>query len=115
MVNKLPDFDDLQTIINEIATLEQEVGERKIELDVAEGQLTQKALTDTTMYINQKAPSMDYTRTAILAIDAELVKRRLEINTLDSVLKYKKAYYALELLKIEIWRTQSANERKSLL
>lgn len=114
---KLPDFDDLVRMVEIIASLELEVGELELKIDSKCADLTKLAMTDPSRYVNQKVPSMEYIKTAVLPVgfDGELVDLRLELNNKEAELHKLKELYKIQLLYIEVWRTHSANERKSLM
>ena len=86
------------------------------ELKVAEANVTKEVTTNVMYFKNDKPPSQTYIDTtwAYTGLNGELVEKRYELVKLQAEIEYAKASYDLMKLMIEIWRTQSANERIAL-
>jgi len=114
---KLPDFDDLQKIIDEIRDLEVEVGIAKIRIKDVENAIVRESVTNPKFFMNGKAPSMAYVESTLKfsGIDGELLPAREALVKLEADLEHKKLTLDLMNSIIAVWRTEQANQRRSEL
>ena len=113
---ELPDIDKLYELSELIRDLSFKKGLAKLEIQKEEANITREATNDKKWFVNNKPPSQTYIDNAwkFTGFDGNLLKKREELNHID--VELDDAYREYELLKllIEIWRTQSANERNVL-
>jgi hypothetical protein len=109
----LPEFEDMYKTIEEIRDLATEIGIAKVALAYAESEITKLATSDGKYFQNGKPPSQTYIDNTYKyqGFDSELIPMRMNLAKLEAQLAYKKASLDLDKLKLEVWRTQSANER----
>lgn len=115
----LPDFDDLINLAKEIGDIkiELEIDKNRFELLLAE--ITEITSSDEQYFINGKAPSMAYTEANYHKLGYDEiskqrlneVKERIARNT--GLLKQKQLMMDIYRDMIDVWRTQSANERNA--
>lgn len=118
MVNDfdLPDFNDMTSIIDKIKIL----GYKKIILEnkikSKEAIIVKDALTKKEHYPNDKIPSMAFITSTYLftGFNGELLPLREELAQVISDLEHSKLTFRVYEDMIEVWRTQSANERRSV-
>ncbi len=117
MIDKfeLPDFNDMARIVDRI----KELSHRKIILEnrikSKEANIVKEATTNSAYYLNQKPPSMVYIQSTYLftGFKGELLPLREELAQIISDLEHAKLTFRVFEDMIEVWRTQSANERRS--
>jgi len=110
----LPDFNDMYETIDRIKelTLTKLVLEIKIKEMISE--ITQASTNDVRYFVNDKPPSMAYLDKTFTfsGLDGELIPLRKELATLIAELEHIRLVFDLDNSRINVWRTQSANERK---
>ena len=113
----LPDFNDLDNLINVIKVLT--IKKLSIEIDIKrrESEIMRIVSTDVKYFRNGKSPAVDYIETAYIypGLDNELISERLELAETIALLDEAKLRFGILKDKIDIWRTVSANERVASL
>lgn len=110
---ELPDFDDLVQLVNKIYNLSQEKASLEIKIKIGEREAVEKGME--IIKVDGKKPSMAYIESTVkvTGIDGELVPLREKLLKLNNEIDYYKDLLEIYKLKIEVWRTMSANERAS--
>jgi len=113
---KLPDFEDIASTIKEIRELSIEKSLLDLELKAREAEINIEATRDTKHFVNKKPPSQEYIKNSwrITGFNGELIKPRKRLAALYAELEYNRLRLAMLNNLVEVWRTQSANERISL-
>lgn len=111
----LPDFDDMINIANKIFDLSMEKSKIDIEIKLKEKEAIEYAYSNMT--IDGKRPSMSYLESTVkvAGIDNNLIELRKKQMELSNEIELFKTVLDIYKLKIEVWRTMSANERASNL
>jgi hypothetical protein len=113
---ELPDFDDMTRQIEVIY----EMLKNKIILDLeikdAEAQLVRKVTSDPMYFVGGKAPSMSFIETALMpaGLDGSLLLLRQKLADYTATYERFKLLYELSKMKVDVWRSQSANQRMSV-
>lgn len=112
---EIPDFDDMIKCANKIFDLSKEKAEIDITIKVKEKESIEKGLD--LIKIDGKKPSMSYLESTVkvTGIDNNLIELRKRQQNLLNEIDYYKTILEIYKLKIEVWRTMSANERASVL
>jgi len=112
----LPDFNDMYVTIDKIKelTLKRLVLDIQIKEKISE--ITQESMVDVRYFVNEKPPSMAYLDKTFTfsGIDGELIPLRKELAAVISEVEHARLVFDLDNSRINVWRTQSANERKVL-
>lgn len=117
----LPDFDDLITLSKEIGNLKKQIALDENALEILEAEITEETSTNEAYFVNGKPPSMSYTQANYLKIGYDERTRnelkRLKDNIAKNTgkLKEKEMLFGIYRNMIDIWRTESANERHSAI
>jgi len=113
---KLPDFEDIADTIKKIREFSIERSLLDLEIKTREASINIEATKDTKYFINGKPPSQEYIKNSwrITGFNNELVKPRKHLATLYAELEYSRLRLDMLNSLVEVWRTQSANERISL-
>jgi len=114
---KLPDFDDLITLANEIGQLKSTLMLEKAELEQLKALITEKVTSEPEYFVAGKPASMTFIRSNyhVLGID-EKTKTQLRdfiiaIANNDGELRRKELLFDVYRAMIDVWRTESANKR----
>lgn len=112
----LPDFDDLDRLIIEIRDLSLEAEYLDVYIKAKEAEIVEEYTTNPVKFVNGKAVSMTQLKTTVAYTgeSGELTERRRELAKARAELEAAKLKFGLEKAKIDVWRTQSANERLAL-
>jgi frataxin-like iron-binding protein CyaY len=110
---ELPDFEDIANVIEKIREVSIKKSLIDLEIKVKEAEINIEATRDTKYFVNKKPPSQEYIKNSwrITGFDNELLKPRKHLVTLSAELEYNRLKLALLNNLVDIWRTQSANER----
>jgi hypothetical protein len=116
MAIDLPDFDDLQGQIEDIGKLAQQKAELEIAIKCRESEITREATTDTKYFTGGKAPSQAFIDNAFkyTGFADELIPTRQSLAITEAQLEVARKTFDLMKAKIDVWRTQVANERASI-
>jgi hypothetical protein len=106
---ELPDFDMLFQLALDIKNLSVKEGLLELEIKRSESDIIRHAVEGS----QGKPPSMAYLQSTIAftGVDGSLYNLRKELVEVSSELDYKKLLLDLYKRMIDVWRTQSANER----
>lgn len=107
----LPDLEELRVVIEEINTLSYEYGKLKLKLEMAEALTVlnaSKMKGDDGKLLSTSFINSTYAKTGV---NNELIPYRNDLVELSAKLENTKKRYDYLKLLIDIWRTQSANER----
>lgn len=117
ILKKIPDFDDMLGIIDNITELQR----RKLVLDVeiknAESDVVREVTTNPDYFQSGKQPSMSYIDATYKhrGVKDEIIPMRMELaNVVADLDRLRNRLDAFKTL-LEIWRTLSANERKAVI
>lgn len=112
----LPDIDEMFDILDEIHNLGIEKARLDFEIKVAEANINKIVSTDSQFFLNGKPPSQAYIDNTykFCGINNELIDKRKRLFEIDVEIEFNQARFNLLRTVIEIWRTQSANERVSI-
>lgn len=117
ILKKLPDFDDLSKLTEEIAKVSANklFIENKIKLKEAE--TVRRVTTETQFFQNGKPPSMAYIEATYkyTGADNEIISIRDELAKTTAQLEALKTRMEIYKQLFDIWRTLSANERHTTL
>lgn len=116
---KLPDFDQLITLAEEIGITKKRLLLNKALLDREHANITQSVTSDAAYYVSNKPPSMAYIKSNyhVLGISKEsreyIVSLQNQIAEDEGTLKEKELLFEVYRGMIDVWRTESANKRGS--
>jgi len=115
-LNELPDFEDLDRLINEIRELSLTIEYLDINIKAIEAEIIKDYTTDSSKFVNGKAISMTQLKSTVAYTgeNNELIEQRKELGRLIAELEAARHKFSLEKVKIDVWRTKSANERLAL-
>lgn len=113
---ELPDTDKMFDMIDEIRDKSIEKGILDIKIRKAESEITKEAMSNPKYFKDGKPPSQSFIDNAYkyAGFDNELLEMREKVLTLKSEIDYTQTKFDLYKTLIDIWRTQSRNERNSL-
>ena len=113
---KLPDFEDIASTIKKIRELSIEKSLLDLEIKTREAETNIEATRNTKYFVNKKPPSQEYIKNSwrTTGLMGELIKPRKHLATVYAELEYNRLRLAMLNSLVEVWRTQSANERISL-
>jgi hypothetical protein len=110
---QLPDFDDLFELNEHISTLSKKKLQLDLEIKLGEADVTKKVMMGDAYLIKGKPPSMEFIKNSFLltGFEGELVSLRKEFIEVSSELDMQKMRLQLYRDLIDLYRTESANER----
>ncbi len=113
----VPDFDDMQKAISEIHDMSFRKLSLEIDIKSREAEIIFKVLSDSKYFVNNRPPSMTLMDSTYkyTGIEGELLPLRKELARLTSLLDYSRSNFHLMKSKIDVWRSQTANERASFI
>jgi len=113
---ELPDFEEIANTIKKIRELSIERSLVDLGIKAKEAEINIEATRNTEHFVNKKPPSQEYIKNSwrITGFDGELMKPRKHLASLYAELEYNRLRLAMLNTLVDIWRTQSANERISL-
>jgi hypothetical protein len=113
----LPDFEQMM----EVATRISELAKRKLLLDLAlkksEADIALKVMYDETYFQKGKPPSMSFVESTymVLGLNGELLDVRREYCETVAELERVRMAYDIMKMKVDVYRTESANSRMATL
>jgi hypothetical protein len=113
----LPDIEEMFEFIDTIQVLSYEKAGLELKIKVLEAEIVRKASVDPQYFIGGKPPSMSYIDSTykITGFNDELVELRDRLTKLNSDLDSIKLKFFFYKDLIDLYRTQSANERISIV
>lgn len=113
----LPDFEDLAKLAETIR--EKNISKMLLEnkIKYLEGRVMIEARSNPKYFENGKPPAITFVEKTYFfsGFDDELLPFREELAKVSSEVEHLKMVFQLEKDKIDVWRTQSANERGTTL
>ena len=112
-----PDFEDMMEIAERIRVLSVKKLQLEAQIDTLKAKAVMEATTNTKYYINSKPPSMAFIKETYLVtgLDNELLTPKSNLVDVSTSLEYNKNLFSLKKDMLEVWRTESANKRASVL
>lgn len=114
---ELPEFEELFELSNKISSLTRSKILLDIEIKVLEADIVRDAMYNKDRWVGGKAPSMSFIEStwAYTGFDGELVKKREELANIVADLELSKLRLELYKNMMDLYRTQSADERMNLI
>jgi hypothetical protein len=115
-MTQLPDFDDLQRLIENIGYLSLEKEKLAIDIMMAEANIVRTCTTDAKYFANGKPPTMSFLDATYkqTGFDGELVPLRHQLARVTASLEVMRKTYDLTKNRIEVWRSEQATQRAAL-
>lgn len=114
---ELPDFDKIFELIDRLGNLNREIMVLELEIELGEARAITEVTVNPKYFIRGKSPTISYINGTykITGLEGELIPLRKEL--LDKRYTYDNLKTELDMYKkmIDVWRTNSANERSSIL
>jgi len=116
---KLPDFDDMIMIAEKIGQLKTTIALDKAQLDRVTAAITDEASTNPICFVGDKPPSMAYIKSNYHVLGLDQITREeldaLRTRLADSEGKLRELELVFDVYRamIDVWRTESANQRNS--
>lgn len=118
---QLPDFDDMVNLAGSIGTTKTKLETEKADYDILRADITNYVMNHKELWDNGKVPSTAHIHDTyhIVGYDEETRKaldvKRKNIATLSGYLDELELKFKIWQAMIDVWRTESANLRNSLL
>ena len=118
---ELPDFDDMMKLASEIGNTKTQLMFKEATLEMMLAEITQRVTTNPDYFIGGKAPSNAHIQSTYHILGENTAQRemliefRVAIANLTGKLKEDEALFKVYQEMINVWRTQSANERGAYL
>jgi hypothetical protein len=118
---ELPDFDDMIALATKIGKSKIELTISKNTLDVVLASITKKVTSDPIYWMSGKPPSNAHIQDSYHVLGTsdeertQIFKLKDTIANLDGNLKTDEMIFDVYRELINVWRTQSANERSAFL
>jgi len=114
---ELPDIERMFSLIDEISELSFNKIRLELEIKVSEAEIVKEATANDKYYVGGKPPSMSYIESTwkVTGFENELVKLRNELAKVGTDLENSKLKFYFYRDLIDLYRTQSANERINLV
>ena len=117
MNTNLPDFEDLYQLAKDIRdlSLSKMLLENKIKYE--EAKVMVEARSNTKYFENGKPPAISFIEATYLftGFDDSILPLREQLAEVSSELEHQRLFFQLQKDKIDVWRTQSANERNATI
>jgi hypothetical protein len=113
---ELPDFDDLQRLIENIGNLSLQKETLEIDIMMAEATTIRTCTTDPKYFSGGKAPTMSFLEATYkqTGLDGEIVPLRYKLADVTARLEILRKTYDLTKNRIEVWRSEQATQRSAL-
>lgn len=110
---ELPDFNDMMKLVEEISNLSKRKTLLDITVKVKEAEVTREMTTDEKYFVKGKPPTQAFIDNSwkYVGFNNETLKVREELVEVSANLELAKNKFQLYRIMIDIWRTESANER----
>jgi hypothetical protein len=117
MTVTLPDFDDMASLSEKIGDTLKKKLILELEIQLAEADIVKEVTTNADFFVNGKAPSMNLIDATykFKGLQGELFPKRIAVAELTADVERYRRLYSILHDKIEVWRTQSANDRSSVV
>lgn len=118
---ELPDFDDMIKLAKEIGSKKTRIMLLEAGLDALLAEITQTTTTDEKYFVGGKPPSVAFIKENyhVLGLNDEhkatIINLKFDIANLTGELKADENLFKVYQEIINVWRTQSANERGAYL
>lgn len=111
----LPDLQIVVDTIEKVYKLNLERGKIELYLKLSESDITKQAVNNKAYWVSDKPPSQAFIDSAYKpsGFSGELEEKRYRLIEIDAELSKYKSLLDFYRTIIDIWRTQSANERLS--
>lgn len=121
LVESLPDFDDMDTVVRVATTAKAKLETLKNNLQSAIAEYTLQALTNEKYWVGGKPPTAAYCQSVISVIGNSERERSYLDSVRAEIIEQERTYQEAKLLldnmksRIAVWQTSSANHRKTNL
>lgn len=118
MAIELPSFEKMQEIQEKIRDLSIQRGILDLKIKEIEAVIIEKMSKEDKYFINGKSPSMAYitsSSTYLRGEDGSLFEMRKSLERIKTEIEYYKMSLDLMNKMIDVWRTQTANERMLMM
>lgn len=108
------DFNKFNDLIQKIKQLMYDEEMLELKVKFLEAQVVEEVTTNPKYFQNGKQPSMAYIESTwkFKGIDTEIYDERVKLADIKSQLTEAKLQYDTLVRNFEMWRTESANQRK---
>lgn len=119
--NLVPDFEDFEQMIAEVARVRAEILTIKVALSKLEARCMREALTNSAYWVGGKRPAMNYCEKIVKELgnteedSVNLTNLRTELANKTETYQLLQGLIALGKDKLSLYQTISANTRKSFL
>lgn len=112
-----PDFDDMVKVSTAIREKALEKKYLELAIEKAESDIILKVTNDPTFFHNGKAPSVSFIKSAYMfqGLNGELIEVRQRLADVSAELDHLKREFELMKGMLDVWRTESANKRASVV
>jgi hypothetical protein len=110
---ELPDFEIMASAVERITSLSEKKGVLEIQIKEQEASIFKRALVEEKYFQNGKPASATFVENAYkyTGFEGEILPLRYELLAVSTQLDNTKANFDLMKNKIEIWRSEQANQR----
>lgn len=117
IIDNPPDFEDMMEIAEEIKRLSLGSAVLENQIKFTESDIVIEATANEKYFVSGKPPSMAYINSTykVTGFDGELKNMKNELANLQSQLEYNKNLFSIKKDMLEVWRTESANKRASVV
>lgn len=114
---QLPDIDEMFKLVDKITDLGYRKSMLELEISFEEARIVKKASVAPEYYQGGKPPSVTYINSTwkITGFDGELITKREELVKVSTELESSKLKFQLYKELVDLYRTQSANERSAVI
>lgn len=118
---KIPDYDEMIAVTNEIAKLMHEKDTLKNQIDFCEGLVLRTVNLDSKYYVNGKPPATNFVETAYFNMkfedmdEVDFPKLKAQLASVSSELEKYKMVFDVMKQQILLFQIDSANKRNSLV
>ena len=112
-----PDFDDMMQLTDLIRELYEKVEKMEAVIDEEVAKTTTEVTTNPNYFVNGKAPSMELVKSTyqIRGLDGNLFDQRMKLAEVKAALEGAKLRFQVMRGMIDIYITDSANARASVV
>jgi hypothetical protein len=112
----LPDFEDMQKLIDLITSLSLKRATLDYQIKLGEARVYREANSNPKYFVSDKPPSISAIKATFeySGLEGELMDFRKQLIQTEVELSRQKYLYELMKDKIEVWRSEQANNRSSV-